>query len=64
MRDWVADFEAAYESGITVQAAIEGRDAALASGSIGTVCPEPPLRPPSEPIRPLEMSRFEFCERP
>ena len=33
VRDWVADFEATYDSGITVQAAIEGRDAALASGS-------------------------------
>ena len=33
MRDWVADFEAAHEPGITVQAAIEGRDGALASGS-------------------------------
>ena len=33
MRDWVADFEAAYDSGISVQAAVEGRDAALASGS-------------------------------
>ena len=57
VRDWVADFEAVYESGITVQAAIEGRDAALASGS-GTACPEPPLRPPSEAIWPLEMSGF------
>ena len=32
MRDWVADFDAAYDSGITVQAAVEGRDAVMASG--------------------------------
>ena len=31
VRDWVADFDAAYDSGITVQAAVEGRDAALTS---------------------------------
>ena len=30
-RDWIADLDAAYESGITVQAAVEGRDAVLAS---------------------------------
>ena len=29
VRDWVADFDAAYESGITVQAAVEGRDAVI-----------------------------------
>ena len=33
VRDWIADFDAAYDSGITVQAAVEGRDAVLASGA-------------------------------
>ena len=33
VRDWVADFDAAYDSGITVQAAVEGRDAVMASGA-------------------------------
>ena len=31
VRDWVADFDAAYDSEITVQAAVEGRDAVMAS---------------------------------
>ena len=52
VRDWVADFDAAYDSGITVQAAVEGRDAVLASGA-GTACPAKPLQLP-----PPEMSGF------
>ena len=33
--DWVADFDAAHESGITVQAAVEGRELA----GLGTASP-------------------------
>ena len=33
VRDRVADFNAAYDSGITVQAAVEGRDAVMPSGA-------------------------------
>ena len=33
LRDWVADFDVANDSGITVQAAVERRDAVMASGA-------------------------------
>ena len=61
MRDWVADFDAAYESGITVQAAIEGRDAVLASGSRNRM---PRATPSTSLSAPRDERVLQFCERP
>ena len=52
VRDWVADFDAAYDSGITVQAAVEGRDAVMASGARNRLPRQTPVS------RPLVMSAF------